>query len=91
MNGMTGQGTKVANCPNCQKRASLKQHYVLFDTFERAEVATWQCIYCGAICEPRGPSGHMVYTRIDRVILAPGELEQLRDDRSSNRKKAKEG
>ena len=84
------QGTEVMNCPNCHKRASLKEHYVLFDTFERAEVATWQCIYCGAICEPRGPSGHMVCTRIDRVILAPGELEQLRDVRSSNRKKPKD-
>lgn len=68
-------------CPLCHKRSSFKEHYVLFDTFERAECATWQCIYCGAVCEPRGPTGRMVATGVDRIVLASGELEQLRKGR----------
>lgn len=78
----TCKPARNSRCPNCHKRASLKEHYVLFDTFERAEVATWQCIYCGAICEPRGSSNHMICTRIDQITLAPGELERLRDERN---------
>ena len=52
------------------------------DTFERYVVATWQCIYCGALCEPYGPLRNLIVTGFANVVLAPGELEQLRAARN---------
>lgn len=73
--------SRRSRCPNCHHRGSLRADYVLFDTFERATVETWQCIYCGAVCEPYGASGHLIVTAIKRITLAPGELLELRKER----------
>lgn len=70
--------TTPETCPNCARRGTLKADYVLFDTFERASTATWQCIYCGAVCEQHGAHGRLIATSIKQITLAPGELAELR-------------
>ena len=71
--------TKSARCPHCSKRASLREYQGVMDTFERYSVCTWQCIYCGAVCEPNVRGMRVV--AFDRIVLRPGELEELRHAR----------
>ena len=68
-----------SRCPSCHRRGTLKDHLGVMDTFERYEVDVWQCIDCGAVCE-RKLTGLSV-TRFERIVLAPGELENLRVER----------
>lgn len=67
-------------CPGCKRRKTLKEHSGAIDAWDRYEVATWQCVYCGTVCE-RGFRGIIVHG-VERIILAPGELEQLRNQRA---------
>lgn len=76
---------ETSRCPNCARRGTLKADYVLFDTFKRASVATWQCIYCGAVSEQHGAHGRLIATSIKRITLAPGELAELRTVRKAHK------
>ena len=75
-------GPLKARCPHCKRRATMKERDGIMDTFDRYETVTWQCIYCGAVCEPHGPLRNLIVTGFARVVLAPGELEQLRTART---------
>lgn len=75
--------SKSIRCPGCKKRASLKEHQGVMDTFERYAVCTWQCIYCGSVCEPIGVRS-MEVIGVEQIILEPGELESLRSDRGKS-------
>ncbi len=69
-----------SQCPNCHRRGTLKEHQGVMDTFERYEMVAWQCVYCGAVCEKEWRRG-MIVVGIERIVLAPGELEAMRNSR----------
>ncbi len=73
--------TSSARCPNCAKRASLRDHDGVQDCWDRYEVVTWQCVYCGAVCEPsvRG----FAVTGFAPIVFRPGELEAIRKARGA--------
>lgn len=66
-----------SRCPDCQSR--LLQPHGVMDTFERYEVACWQCVSCGLTfdCQPRGKTVRVRRHRVRPVVLAPGELNIL--------------
>lgn len=66
-------------CINCKRRGTTKSYHCTIDCWDRFTIHTWQCVYCGAIME-QGPF-RAQYLGTDRIILAPGELEELRNER----------
>jgi hypothetical protein len=60
--------SKHSRCPNCARRFPFHAHQ-----------DGWQCIYCRAICKK--DAHKLIVSRIDEIILAPGELEALRNAR----------
>lgn len=79
---MTNDSSAVTpkSCPACGKTTlKVYRHDITpwTDADHPAEPIAWQCIYCGTICSRMGGSGRIVAERVDRVILAPGELNSL--------------
>lgn len=66
-------------CPPCGK-TTFKEYALSFDCWDNCDVVAWQCIYCGTICEviEVGKAHKIVTSGVDRIVLAPGELEKLK-------------
>lgn len=68
-----------SRCPHCQSR--LLQSHGVMDTFERWDVAYWQCVSCGMTFDwtQHGSKGRhrFVKSGVRPIILAPGELNML--------------
>jgi len=64
----------------------MKSHAVVYsEAAQDGEIASWQCVYCGAVCEPDGPKTWRV-THHSRIVLQPDELEHMREARAARRK-----
>lgn len=53
---------------------------VYSEAAQTGDFVSWQCVYCGAVCEPAGPGRYEV-THIATIALMPGELDRMRDAR----------
>lgn len=74
-------------CPGCTRRYTCKPRDVLIDAWDRGEVATWQCVYCGTISSrsPTGARGDWIAERVAPITMAPGTLEDMRRSRANDR------
>lgn len=72
--------SKPSRCPVCQCR-NLKEWPGIQDTFENYTVYAWQCIQCGRVIEPRGWKADV--SEPQRIVLLPGELQELRQTASA--------
>ena len=71
--------TRRTYCPACKRRGTLREYQGVMDTFERYDVATWQCVECGAVVEPKLRG--LAVLSVERIVLRPGELQEMRDGR----------
>ncbi len=72
-------------CPGCTRRSTMKACDVVYsEAAQEGDIASWQCVYCGAVCEQSGPKTWTV-TRYQRIVVQPGELQAMRDARSARR------
>jgi hypothetical protein len=63
----------------------MKVHAVVYsEATQDGEIASWQCVYCGSVCEQTGPKTWKVTHRA-RIVLQPGELENMRETRATRR------
>lgn len=68
-------------CPNCSRRRTMRVHSSVYsEAAQQGDIVSWQCVYCGAVSEMSGPGRYSV-TYIDRIVLQPGELAEMRDAR----------
>lgn len=69
-------------CPGCTRRGTMKARDVVWsEAAQVGDIASWQCVYCGAVCEQDGPKTWKI-TRHAPVVLQPGELAAMRDARA---------
>ena len=73
----------ASRCPACAKRGALRDFQGVQDAWDRFAIVTWQCVYCGAVCEP--VLRKWIICGYAPIILAPGELEALRASRGRAR------
>lgn len=69
-----------SRCPHCQCRM-LKEHGqgTVFDTWQ---TLYWQCVACGAIMDDNGfgQTSRWPVVGFGQIVLAPGELKELRKE-----------
>lgn len=76
---------KPVCCPGCGRRSTMKDKGVVYsEAAQQGDVISWQCVYCGAVCEQTGPRAWSV-THYAAVTVQPGELEAMRQDRGARR------
>lgn len=66
-------------CVVCTRRKTTKPYDCTIDCWDRFTVETWQCVYCGAV-QDQGVHKSRYYGTA-QIVLAPGELQELREDR----------
>lgn len=78
---LIGEEDCPSRCVECASRM-LKVHHVVMDTFEQGHACGFQCVACGLVMDAQkvGSARRIVACRRERVVLAPGELRDLRKD-----------
>lgn len=72
-------------CPHCTRRRTMKVAASVYsEAAQEGEIVSWQCVYCGAVCEQAGPSQWRL-THFALIHLQPGELVGMREDRAVKR------